>query len=127
MVAMTNYIDNVRKAIERQYKGLCTIYEYTEIEDPDTGETIVSPEPLPVHENIPCKLSKKAIGSVDNSEVSNTIKYEPVLFINPDIKIKPGSIIEVTQYGVTRKFIRSGEPFVYETHQEIVLQRIDTA
>jgi len=64
---------------------------------------------------------------VDNSEVSNTIKYEPVLFINPDIKIKPGSIIEVTQYGATRKFIRSGEPFIYETHQEIVLQRIDTA
>ena len=60
MVAMTNYMDSVRKAVESQYKGLCTIYEYTEIEDPDT-ETIVSPEPVPVHENIPCKLSKKTI------------------------------------------------------------------
>ncbi|WP_461039696.1 hypothetical protein [Tepidimicrobium xylanilyticum] len=123
---MTNYIDNVRKAIESQYKGLCTIYEYTEIEDPDTGEAIVSPEPIPVHENIPCKLSKKTIAPASEAEVANTIKYEPVLFISSDIEVKAGSIIEVTQHGVTRKFIRSGEPFVYETHQEIVLQRADT-
>lgn len=123
---MTNYIDNVRKAIESQYKGLCTIYEYKEIEDPDTGETIVSPDPVPVHKDIPCKLSKKNLSPADDGEVANTISYAPVLFIAPDIEVKPGSIIEVTQNGVTRKFIRSGEPFIYETHQEIVLQRIDT-
>lgn len=115
-----------RKAIESTYKGLCTIYEYIEIEDPDTGETIVSPEPIPVHENIPCKLSKKTISAADGGEIANTIKYEPILFINPDIEVKVGSMIEVTQHGVTRKYVRSGEPFVYDTHQEIVLQRIDT-
>lgn len=123
---MTNYMDSVRKAIESTYEGLCTIYEYKEIEDPDTGETIVSPEPVPVHENVPCKLSKKTIAAADGGEVTNTIKYEPVLFINPDIEIKPGSKIVVTQYGATREYKRSGEPFIYETHQEIVLQRIDT-
>ena len=115
-----------RKAIESTYKGLCTIYEYKEIEDPDTGETIVSPEPVPVHENIPCKLSKKTIAPASEAEVANTIKYEPVLFINPDIEVKPGSKIVVTQHGATREYKRSGEPFIYETHQEIVLQRIDT-
>lgn len=115
-----------RKVIESQYKGLCTIYEYIETEDPDTGETIVSPEPVPVHENIPCKLSKKTIAPANESEIANTIKYEPVLFISPDIEVKAGSMIEVTQHGVTRKYVRSGEPFVYDTHQEIVLQRIDT-
>ena len=115
-----------RKAIESQYKGLCTIYEYIEIEDPDTGETIVSLEPVPVYKNIPCKLSKKTISAADGGEVANIIKYEPVLFINPDIEVKAGSNIEITQHGVTREFKRSGEPFVYNTHQEIVLQRIDT-
>lgn len=123
---MTNYIALARKAVESQYKGVCTIYEHAEIEDPDTGETIVSPEPVPVQENIPCKLSKKTIAPANESEIANNIKYEPVLFISPDIEVKAGSIIEVTQNGVTRKFIRSGEPFVYETHQEIALQRIDT-
>lgn len=115
-----------RKAIESAYKGLCTIYEYIEIEDPDTGETIVSPEPIPTHENIPCKLSKKTISAADGGEIANTIKYEPVLFINPDIEIKAGSKIVITQHGATREYKRSGEPFVYDTHQEIVLQRIDT-
>lgn len=123
---MSIYMELARKTIESHYKGLCTIYEYIEIDDPDTGETIVSPEPIPVHENIPCKLSKKTISSADGGEVANTIKYEPVLFINPDIEIKPGSNIVITQHGVTRQFKRSGEPFVYDTHQEIVLQRIDT-
>lgn len=116
-----------RKAIESTYEGLCTIYEYIETEDPDTGETIVSPEPVPIHENIPCKLSKKTISAADGGEIANTIKYEPVLFINPDIEMKAGSKIVITQHGVTRQFKRSGEPFVYDTHQEIVLQRTDTA
>ncbi|NLY47187.1 MAG: ABC transporter ATP-binding protein, partial [Tissierella sp.] len=80
----------------------------------------------PVHEDIPCKVSKKTISPV-SGEVANAIKYEPVLFINPDVEIKPGSKIVVIQYGTTREYKRSGEPFVYETHQEIVLQRIDTA
>ena len=123
---MSIYMELARKAIESQYKGLCTIYEYIEIEDPDTGETIVSPEPVPVHENIPCKLSKKTISAADGGEIANTIKYEPVLFISPEIEIKAGSNIVITQHGVTREFKRSGEPFVYDTHQEIVLQRIDT-
>lgn len=123
---MTNYIALARKAVESQYKGVCTIYEHAEIEDPDTGETIPSPGPVPVHENVPCKLSKKTIAAADGGEVANTIKYEPVLFISPDIEVKSGSKIVVTQHGVTREYVKSGEPFVYETHQEIMLQRADT-
>ncbi|WMM24051.1 hypothetical protein RBU61_14120 [Tissierella sp. MB52-C2] len=124
---MNNHIELARKAIESTYKGICTIWEYASVEDEDTGETITSPKPVPVHENIPCKVSKKTISSVSSSEVANTIKYEPVLFISPDIEIKAGSKLVVTQNGVTREYKRSGEPFPYVTHQEIVLQRIDTA
>lgn len=116
-----------REAIERLYKGICNIYEYGEYTDPETEETIVGLNPEPTYENIPCKLSKKAISPTNSSEVASTIKYEPVLFINPDIKIKASSKIIITQNGVTREFIRSGEPFVYTNHQEIVLQRVDKA
>lgn len=122
---MSNHMELVRKAIEGTYNGLCTIWEYENVEDEDTGET--TSKLVPVYENVPCKVSKKTISPVSGSEVVNTIKYEPVLFISPGIEIKPGSKIVVTQHGVTRECIRSGEPFVYETHQEIVLQRIDKA
>lgn len=114
-----------KQAIESTYKGLCTVIEYKDIEDEDTNETIN--KPIPVHEDIPCKLSKKAINSTNQTEVANIIKYAPVLFINPGIVIKAGSKIVVSQHGVTREFEQSGEPFVYETHQEIVLQKVGKA
>lgn len=124
---MSDYMELARKAIESQYKGNCDIYEYGKYTDPETEETIVGLNPDPIYENIPCKLSKKTITTTNQTEIANAIQYSPVLFINPDITIKPGSKIIVTQNGVTREFEQSGEPFVYETHQEIALQRIDTA
>lgn len=112
-----------RKAIESTYTGLCTIVEYQEVVVDYETRT----EEITVIENQPCKLSKKAISSANQSEVINTIVYSPQLFIAPEVEIKPGSIIIVTQNGVTRKFERSGEPFVYDTHQELILQRVDKA
>lgn len=124
---MDKAMSMARRAIESTYKGTCNVYEYGKYTDPETEETIVGLNPEPTHENIPCKLSKKTINSTTQTEVANTIQYSPVLFINPDIEIKAGSKIVVTQNGVTREFEQSGEPFIYETHQEIALQRIDTA
>lgn len=122
---MIRAIIKAREAIENLYKGLCTIYEFKDVEDDETGET--TSKLVPVHKDIPCKLSKKTISSTSNSEITPNIKYEPMLFINPDIEIKAGSQIVVEQNGVIRKYKRSGEPFIYTNHQEIVLQRIDTA
>lgn len=96
------------------------------MEDDITGETTT--DLVKVYEDIPCRVSKKTIASpIGSNEINNAIKYEPVLFINPDIAIKPGSQIEVTQNGVTRKYKRSGEPFPYTNHQEIVLQKVDVS
>ena len=44
------------------------------------------------------------------------------LFIAPEIDIKPGSKIDVTHLGVTTSYKRSGNPAVYHTHQEIMLE-----
>ena len=44
-----------------------------------------------------------------------------VLFIRPDLTIKAGSVIEVTQHGITTKYRRSGTPTVYTNHQEVIL------
>ncbi|NLI90193.1 MAG: ABC transporter ATP-binding protein [Epulopiscium sp.] len=122
---MDRAFNKARQAIEIRYEGLCSIYEYMEIEDEDTRETLH--EKVLVYEDIPCRLSRKTINNVSSSDINNTIKYEPVLYTNPDIEIKAGSKIFVTQHGVTREYRRSGEPFLYKTHQEIVLQRIDRA
>lgn len=124
---MNEYMLLGRKAIESTYIGTCNIYEYIKYTDPETEETIIELNPEPVYENIPCKLSKKTITTASQTEIVNTIQYSPVLFINPDITIKAGSKIIIAQNGVTREYDQSGEPFVYGTHQEIALKRVDTA
>ena len=48
------------------------------------------------------------------------------LFISPDITIKPGSKITVTQTGVTTEYTGSGVPAVYPTHQEIMLELFES-
>lgn len=112
-----------RKAIEATYDGLCTIYEFQEIKV--GAETRL--ESVLVVKDEPCTLSKKTINSAGQGEVAAQITYAPMLFIAPEIEVKPGSQIVVTQNGVTREFSRSGEPFVYATHQELILQRVDKA
>ena len=44
------------------------------------------------------------------------------LFISPEVEIKPGSKIVVTQNGVTTEFSNSGKPAIYTNHQEIMLK-----
>ena len=44
------------------------------------------------------------------------------LFIAPDIEVKSGSKITVTQNGVTAEYSASGEAAVYESHKEIMLE-----
>ena len=58
-----------------------------------------------------------AAQTVSAAQVSQTVK----LFIAPDIQIKAGSKITVTQAGVTAMYTHSGKATVYDTHQEILL------
>ncbi|BBM48390.1 hypothetical protein JMUB3933_1906 [Leptotrichia wadei] len=44
------------------------------------------------------------------------------LFISPEVYIPPGSMIEVTQNNVTKRYKHSGISAVYTNHQEIVLE-----
>lgn len=55
---------------------------------------------------------------VELAKTSQIIK----LFMSPEIEIKPGAKITVTQAGVTETYECSGTPAVYETHQEIILK-----
>ena len=47
--------------------------------------------------------------------------FDIKLFLSPDIIVKAGSNITVTQAGKTTEYIASGIPAIYDTHQEIML------
>lgn len=112
-------MNTVRKAIESQYKGKCTIYEQKAVTDPLTH--ITSSKEVTVLENHPCKLSYTTVDSVEGEMTSSKIQIIK-LFIAPEIAIKEGSKILITQNGVTREYSRSGVPAVFTNHQEIILE-----
>lgn len=109
---------NVRKAIESMYKGRCNVYEYRNVRDDVTK--ITSQKEVLVLKNWPCKLSYEKINSTNQSGAAQ-ISMSTKLFISPDINIKAGSKIVVTQNGVTTAFSNSGEPGRFTNHQEIML------
>jgi hypothetical protein len=113
-----NAVVKVRKALEMGYVGTFTVTEHQKVMKPNhtTGFSDVD-----VIVNQPCKLSFSSSPSATNgdvAEINQTVK----LFFAPEIKVKEGSKITVTQNGVTTAYKQSGTPAHYPTHQEILLE-----
>lgn len=109
-----------RKAVESLYLGKCTVYEHRKKKDEKTKLT--GYEEVMVLENQPCKLSFEKVTAAASDGTSVAVSQEAKLFFSPDIAIKPGSKITVTQDGRTTDYTYSGIPAVYPSHQEIVLE-----
>lgn len=109
-----------RSAFEKyHYDGIVTVSEWGKTKDPETGLTHQGEKIL--LKNQPCHLSAEsnaaATQTTSAAQVSQVIK----LFVSPDLDIKPGSKIVVTQAGITTAYTHSGKAAVYDTHQEIIL------
>lgn len=113
-------VNPVRKAIESLYRGRCTVYEYQSVKDPVTK--ITGHQEVAVLTDQPCRLSYKTISSTSPADGAAAVTQEIKLFIAPELNIKPGSKITVTQNGRTADYQSSGQPAVYTNHQEIVLE-----
>lgn len=110
-----------RKAIESTYEGVCTIVERRDMRDEVTKITRKNEE-VPVVENQPCKLSFEKLNAVVQTDTAAKLTQGTKLFIAPEIKIKPGSKIIVEQNGTTTEYSASGEPAVYFSHSEYMLE-----
>lgn len=108
-----------RKAIESTYDGVAVVEEYQQVKDEVTKLT--SNETVVVLENQPCRLSFEKLQIANQTESAAEVTQTTKLFIAPDVVIKPGSKITVTQVGRTAEYTYSGVPAVYDTHQEIIL------
>ncbi len=108
-----------RSAIETLYNGTCTVTEYQSYkkDNKSTGH-----QEVPVLENQPCKLSFSKINNTSQTETAAMVVQTAKLLIAPEIIIKPGSKVTIKQNGITTDYKKSGEPAIYETHQEIILE-----
>jgi hypothetical protein len=113
-------VSATRSAIESMYKGLCTVSEMIKAIDPITKVTSHNIQNTLIDQK--CRLSRSRLSSTEQTEGVANIALSIKLFIAPDIVIKSGSTITVTQNGTTNKYKRSGVPAVYTNHQEILLE-----
>jgi hypothetical protein len=123
MVIPEKTVTAVRAAIESMYDGKCTVTEYNPVTDPVTKITKHVEDN--VHTDKPCHLSYKNIINANSTATGSILTQIIKLFIAPEVAIKPGSKITVTQNGITTEYKDSGEPAIYSTHQEIVLKLFD--
>ena len=109
-----------RKAIEATYFGTLTVTEHQTVKDEKTKLT--KSVDVVVLQDEPCRLSFEKMQTVVQSESAATIVQGVKIFVSPDISIKAGSKLTVTQDNVTTDYTRSGESAIYPTHQEIMLE-----
>lgn len=120
MTAIEKARQATRKVIEQcHYDGVCTVMERKKVRDDKTRLTAY--ENVVVLEDQPCHLVFRTISSAVQSESAVAVRQITKLLLSPDVTIKPGSKITVTQGGITTDYTRSGLPAVYATHQEIIL------
>lgn len=112
----------VRKALESSYNGICQITEYHKIKKANKSTAF---QEVVVLENQPCRLSFKNITNASDGATASAITQVVKLFLPPDITVKAGSKITVTQNGVTTAYKASGQPAIYTNHQEIILELFD--
>ena len=114
-----NAMVKAKKAIESMYDGICTITEYQEYIKPNksTGyhEVIVLEEQ-------PCRLSFSSSPNTNQTESAAQLVQTIKVFLAPDVRVQAGSKLTITQNGVTTEYKSSGEPALYQTHQEIMLE-----
>lgn len=109
-----------RKAVEKLYTGTCRVTEHQKVKD--SISKLTTYEDLVVLDKQPCRLIFKSADTAGRDESAMTVAQKVKLLISPDVVIRPGSKITVTQNEVTADYTYSGIPAVYPTHQEITLQ-----
>ena len=110
---------NARPNIERMYRGTLTVHEWTSVTDPITH--ITSEVEIPTIVDQPCMLSNTSTAPTTSAEGGPSATKVTKIFLAPDVPIKEGSKLVVTQDGVTNTYERSGIPAVYPTHQEVTV------
>ena len=108
-----------RKAVESLYDGVCTITEYQKVKKENKS---TAHEEIVVFENLPCRMSFKTVNPTNQTGVASAVSQAITVYLSPDISVKPGSKLTITQNGVTTVYKSSGTPAVYSSHQEIPLE-----
>lgn len=113
-----NIYNLTRQAIESQYDAKCDVIERKS----NIINNITKQIEEKVLEDKDCRVSFEDINVNTETDTESKKIQKIKLFIAPELNIKSGSKIVVTRKGRITTYKNSGEPAVYNTHQEIMLE-----
>lgn len=105
--------------------GRVNVYEYREVTNAETWET--THELVKVISDEPCRVSfgQTAYSKGKTVDVSEGVPYIAqtiTMFCRPDLEIKEGSVLEISQHNKTIKYKRASVPAIHSLHQEVLLE-----
>ncbi len=107
------------------YGDACTVYRpvkrmlpnlETVIQDGLDGEIVMS--------GIPCALSSPSGGKLQHGEATSDVKTDYLLFVRPEVDIRPGDTVLVTRLGRTYRTV-AGKPERQPSHNNIPLTLVE--
>lgn len=113
-----NIYSLARQAIESQYDAKCDVIEKRPKEINNITKNIE--EKVLIDKDCRVSFEDIYVNTETDTEAKKVQKIK--LFIAPELNILPGSKIVVTRKGRTTEYKNSGEPAIYDTHQEIMLE-----
>lgn len=120
---MLSIYGQARKEFEKYYDCSMSVETFSDVKK----GAITRHEKQIVFQNIPCRLSQKAIGQIADN-IQPAIDYATRVYCSPDLVIPAGSELVITDtQGIRRKYKQSSESFFYRTHQEFNVKRVNYA
>ncbi len=120
MARIDSALQRARALQERLYADTCTIYTVQKLTDPITH--ITGSHRVVTAENQPCRVSFSQFPATGQNATADSVSQSVKLFISPNVFIPAGSRIEITRQGITTAYRQSGQPAIYPTHQEVMLE-----
>ncbi len=112
-----------RQFLEETYDCKCDVIENRKVQNENKSTSF---KDVKIIENEPCKISYERISIINTTDNSATTPLSIKMFISPDVSIKTGSKIIVSdKNNVKTKYKSSGYPAKYDTHQEIMLELLE--
>ena len=108
-----------RVQIEKMYESTCSVWQFSQVYDKATHSTKM--KKIALFENIPCHISYGISGAAKQTDTISVIGQNITLYLPPEYAVPAGCEIIIEGQGRTTKYESSGEPAVYQSHQEISL------
>ncbi|HBC4501557.1 TPA: hypothetical protein KES11_003111, partial [Enterococcus faecalis] len=111
---------NEAEVLAATYFDTCVIERISDIENVESG--ITEQVYFPIHDGkLPCAFSQGSMGNLPVIENKEAFKFnisyeEQKLFLEPNIKVKKGDRITITQGTGQKHVLFSKKPFYYPSH-----------